>query len=317
MENEYSSKLEKLENNFQNLILFSKKLDQEKLVINEQLQHFKDTHSTLTKSNNKHVFIFCLDSFLFQYKVFSMEINNLNKIHLMIKNRLYCDYYKLYKMLLKYISSNFDDLKIDVNDIPIVPVYKDLEPMYDYGYSNIELVHKVLLECIKNIALMYLKKEESIIDYQTKTNVGFGISNLINTMNHEKDILKGKIDLHIDYIAFFNISQFKYMRRLHSVYSEFDKQMKNTVSDDHSFSFADILKENNEDILFLDEPNDNIPDSDKNTLETKIEFQTDKTTEIKEHFQDSENGQTNELKEANSADIPTFESIEKSNNESV
>ena len=317
MENDYSSKLEKLESNFQNLILFSKKLDQEKLLINEQLQHFKDTHSTLTKSNNKQVFIFCLDSFLFQYKVFSMEVNNLNKIHLMIKNRLYCDYYKLYKMLLKYISSNFDDLKIRVDELPIVPVYKDLEPMYDYGYSNIELVHNVLLECIKNIAVMYLKKEENIRDYQTKTNVGFGISNFINTMNHEKEILKGKIDLHIDYVAFFNISQFKYMRRLHNVYNEFDKQLKNTVSEDHSFCFADILNEKNEEILILDEIKDSIPENKEIHLETKQEIQVDKTTELTVNLQGNENEQTNELKETNSADIPTFESIEKSTNENA
>tara|TARA_Y100000816_G_scaffold288261_1_gene272491 strand:+ start:3872 stop:4825 length:954 start_codon:yes stop_codon:yes gene_type:complete len=315
MENEYSSKLEKLANNFQNLILFSKKLDQEKLLINEQLQHFKDTHSTLTKSNNKQVFIFCLDSFLFQYKVFSMEINNLNKIHLMIKNRLYCDYYKLYKMLLKYISSNFDDLKINVNELPIVPVYKDLEPIYDYGYSNIELVHNVLLECIKKITVMYLKKEQNISDYQTKTNVGFGISNFINTMNHEKEILKGKIDLHIDYIAFFNISQFKYMRRLHNVYSEFDKQLKNTVSEDHSFCFADILKENNDDILILDEIKDSIPEEKESHLETKVKFENDKTAETEIEIKGNEKEQINELKESNNADIPTFESIENLNNE--
>ena len=172
-----------------------------------------------------------------------MEISNLNKIHLMIKNRLYCDYYKLFKMLLKFISSNSDDLKIQVDELPVVPNYKDLEPMFDYGYNNIELVHTVLLDCIKKITEMYLKKEEHISDYQTKTNVGFGISNFINTMNHEKEILKGKIDLYIDYISFFNISQFKYMKRLHAVYSEFDKQLKHTVNDHHSFSFQDILQE--------------------------------------------------------------------------
>ena len=49
MENEYSSKLEKLTNNFQNLILFSKKLDQEKLLINEQLQHFRIFGRILTE----------------------------------------------------------------------------------------------------------------------------------------------------------------------------------------------------------------------------------------------------------------------------
>ena len=84
-------------------------------------------------------------------------------------------------------------------------------------------------------------------------------------MNHEKEILKGKIDLYIDYISFFNISQFKYMKRLHSVYSEFDKQLKHTVNDHHSFSFQDILQEDTDDILIMDEIKDTIP-KEKNLI---------------------------------------------------
>jgi len=308
MENEYSFKIEKLTSNFQNLLLFSKKLDHEKATINEQLQHFKDTHSKLSKDNNKQVFIFCLDSFLFQYKVFLMELTNLNKMHLMIKNRLYCDYYKLFKMLLKFISSNSDDLKIQVNDLPVVPNYKDLEPMFDYGYNNIELVHSVLLNCIKQITEMYLQKEENISDYQNKTNVGFGISNFINTMNHEKEILKGKIDLYIDYISFFNISQFKYMKRLHSVYSEFDKQLKHTVNDHHSFSFQDILQEDTDDVLIMDEIKDTIPKEEEFDLEKK----ENNMVLNKDHPEDKVS-EKNELLQIDAENVPVFESLDNLN----
>ena len=72
MENDFSFKLEKLKNNFDNLLMFSKKLDSEKELIRQKLQHFKETHQNLSKSNNKQIFIFCLDSFLFQYKMFYM-----------------------------------------------------------------------------------------------------------------------------------------------------------------------------------------------------------------------------------------------------
>ena len=69
MENDYSFKLEKLKTHFTNLILFSKKLDAEKNLIRSKLQHFKETHHNLSKANNKQIFLFCLDSFLFQYKM--------------------------------------------------------------------------------------------------------------------------------------------------------------------------------------------------------------------------------------------------------
>tara|TARA_B100000282_G_C31725249_1_gene488067 strand:+ start:853 stop:1830 length:978 start_codon:yes stop_codon:yes gene_type:complete len=318
MEYEYSFKLEKLESNFNNLLLFSKKLDQEKLSTNNLLKHFKDTHTNLSKTSNKQIFVFCLDSFLFQYKVFSMEIDNLNKTHSMIKNRMYCDYYKLYKMLLKYISTNFSELNIHVNELPNVPVYKDLEPTYDYGYTNIEQIHKALLDSIRKITTVYLKKLESIREYKANSNVGFGISNFINTMNHEKDMLKGKIDLYIDYVSFFNISQFKYMKRLHVVFNEFDRQLKNTANDDQCFSFQDILDEKNGNIMILDEMNDLIPKKDENNLE-KDENNLEKgenninpdSNDNKDKSITRDNKEdVNALIKKNESDIPVFQSIE-------
>ena len=309
MEYEYSFKLEKLESNFDNLLLFSKKLDQEKLSTNNLLKHFKDTHTNLSKTSNKQIFVFCLDSFLFQYKVFSMEIDNLNKTHSMIKNRMYCDYYKLYKMLLKYISTNFSELNIHVNELPTVPVYKDLEPTYDYGYTNIEQIHKALLDSIRKITTVYLKKLDSIHEYKANSNVGFGISNFINTMNHEKDMLKGKIDLYIDYVSFFNISQFKYMKRLHIVFNEFDRQLKNTANDDQCFSFQDILDEKNGNIMILDEMNDLIPKKDENNLEKDDNKSEKDDNTIKSNTSNVEED-VNTLIKKNNSDIPVFKSIE-------
>ena len=309
MEYEYSFKLEKLESNFDNLLLFSKKLDQEKLSTNNLLKHFKDTHTNLSKTSNKQIFVFCLDSFLFQYKVFSMEIDNLNKTHSMIKNRMYCDYYKLYKMLLKYISTNFSELNIHVNELPNVPVYKDLEPTYDYGYTNIEQIHKALLDSIRKITTVYLKKLDSIREYKANSNVGFGISNFINTMNHEKDMLKGKIDLYIDYVSFFNISQFKYMKRLHIVFNEFDRQLKNTANDDQCFSFQDILDEKNGNIMILDEMNDLIPKKDENNLEKDDNKSEKDDNTIKPNTSNVEED-VNTLIKKDDSDIPVFKSIE-------
>ena len=80
----------------------------------------------MSKSNTKQIFLF-VDSFYFQYKLFAMEYENLNKFNSLIKNRTYCDYYKLYKLITKYINENKEELDIDLNQ-SLVPVYKDLEP---------------------------------------------------------------------------------------------------------------------------------------------------------------------------------------------
>lgn len=308
MENDYSFKLEKLKTNFVNLILFSKKLDAEKDLIRHKLQHFKETHHNLSKTNNKQIFLFCLDSFLFQYKMFNMEITNLDKMHTMIKNRLYCDYYKLYKMIAKYINSNIDDFQIDLQNMPVVPVYKDLEPMHDYGYNNVELIHNSLLDCIKKICVIYLHKQEQINDCELNTKVGYGISNFISTMNHESDILQGKIDLYINYVSFFNVSQIKYMKRLYLVYDEFDKQLQSIINNDESLSFEDIINKSDETSLLIDQFNDTIPLSDEN-----MEHNDDDDVQSgisNNHENVSEKQEQNSFVELNEENVPVFTSLD-------
>ena len=163
-------------------------------------------------------------------------------------------------MIIKYINSNFEDFKLNLQEMPIVPVYKDLEPTYDYGYTNISLVHSSLIDCIKKICTLYLNKQENINECQSNSKVGFGISNFINTMNHESDMLQGKIDLYINYVSFFNISQMKYMKRLYNIYDEFDKQLQNIVNNEDSLSFEDLVNKPDENILFIDEVSHNIPE---------------------------------------------------------
>jgi len=307
MENDYSFKLEKLKTNFINLILFSKKLDAEKDLIRHKLQHFKETHHNLSKTNNKQIFLFCLDSFLFQYKMFNMEITNLDKMHTMIKNRLYCDYYKLYKMIAKYINSNIDDFQIDLQNMPVVPVYKDLEPMHDYGYNNVELIHNSLLDCIKNICVIYLHKQEQINDCELNTKVGYGISNFISTMNHESDILQGKIDLYINYVSFFNVSQIKYMKRLYLVYDEFDKQLQSIINNDESLSFEDIINKSDETSLLIDQFNDTIPLSDENMEYNDVDVQSGISNN---HENVSEKQEQNSFVELNEENVPVFTSLD-------
>ena len=309
MENDYSFKLEKLKTHFTNLILFSKKLDAEKNLIRSKLQHFKETHHNLSKANNKQIFLFCLDSFLFQYKMFNMEISNLDKMHTMIKNRLYCDYYKLYKMIVKYINYNFDDFQLDLQELPVVPVYKDLEPMYDYGYNNVELVHNSLLDCIKKICSVYLNKQEQISDCQTNTKVGYGISNFISTMNHESDMLQGKIDLYINYVSFFNVSQIKYMKRLYLVYDEFDKQLQSIINNDDSLSFEEIINNSDESSLLIEQLNDTIPLSNELSETDNDDVDDANSSNLDTNTNVSDNPDQNSFVELKEEDVPVFTSL--------
>lgn len=318
---EISYKIEKIQKNFSSLILLNQKIENEKSKLRLKLKNLKDTHAKMSKSNNKQIFLFCLDSFYFQYKIFSMELDNLEKFDDLIKNRTYCDYYKLYKLILKYINENNDELEIEINH-SLVPVYKDLEPFFDYGVENIKLVHENMIDCIKSMFDTVLKKQDVINEYTTKKKAGYSISNFINTLTHENNVLKAQLDLYLNYISFFHISQQKQIKRLFDSYINFEKEVDNNISSEHAFSFDDLIED---DIFFgeqveskveKEQPEENKkPENEKKKEEKEIEKEIEKdkipTKENKPVEKNVKKEDKNKLIKENPKELPEFKGLEQ------
>tara|TARA_B100000900_G_scaffold152804_3_gene129768 strand:+ start:1527 stop:2459 length:933 start_codon:yes stop_codon:yes gene_type:complete len=300
MNTDYPYKIEKLQNNFDSILLLNNKIEHEKQLMANKLTKLKEMHTTMSKSNSKQIFLFCLDSFYFQYKTFAIELDNLNKFNMMIKNRIYCDYYKLYKLIIKYITENKEELQSIRTSQTELPVYKDLEPYYDYGIENIKMAHNMMLTNIKDMYNIVIEKEATISQYTSKTHAGYSISNFVNTLNHENHVLKAQIDLYLNYISFFHISQKKQIKRLYQNYNDFNKEIENNLNSDHAFSFDDLeanifdapelsQHENNFEIQQLDD----IPQPTKNIV---LDIELD--------------NKSNELKPIDENNIPVFKSID-------
>lgn len=300
MNTDYPYKIEKLQNNFDSILLLNNKIEHEKQLMANKLTKLKEMHTTMSKSNSKQIFLFCLDSFYFQYKTFAIELDNLNKFNMMMKNRIYCDYYKLYKLIMRYISENREELQSVGTTQTVLPVYKDLEPYFDYGIENVKMVHNMMLTNIKDMYNVVIEKETTISQYTSKTHAGYSISNFVNTLNHENNVLKAQIDLYLNYISFFHISQKKQIKRLYQNYNDFNKEIENNLNSDHAFSFDDLEAnifdapelsehENNFEIQQLDD----IPQPTKNIV---LDIELD--------------NKSNELKPIDENNIPVFKSLD-------
>ena len=68
-----------LKSNFENIITIDKDLFAKQKLFGNELEKLKQTHNTLIKENNKRIFIFCLDSFYFQYRILHQEMEDLSK----------------------------------------------------------------------------------------------------------------------------------------------------------------------------------------------------------------------------------------------
>jgi hypothetical protein len=130
-----------------------------KIAVGEKLQHLKTIYNELLKTNPKKIFLFCLDSFYFQYKTFAIEMDNIDRFRTLMNNRMYCDYYKLYNIVLTNIKENNTDVDISDIETKTFPVYKDLEPFQEYKVEDIKEIHGSILQLINKLQIQSSSKK--------------------------------------------------------------------------------------------------------------------------------------------------------------
>lgn len=246
MSNTYIFQNDKLKNSFKNIISIKKEIGLTKNNVTSKLNELKQLHGELIKDNNKHIFLFCLDSFYYQYKIFAMEFEHVKKVRAILNNRMYCDYYKLHNIIIKFCKEHIPEETLNVQTFP---VYKDLEPYQEYRIEDISLLHESILNLINTLYNETQTKTDTILHYNDNHKVGFSISNFLNTLTHENRILQEQITLYINYISFFHISQKKQLKKLHVRIQDFYKEVDENINMNYTFSIDDISNDDSFDLI--------------------------------------------------------------------
>ena len=214
LQEEMEANIEKIVANFEtniqyNIINISNTIK----VVKNKIQILRDIYIDLIdKNNHKQIFLFCLESFNFQNKTLLYESDHIHKTFIILLNRTYCDYYKLYNIILKL----FDEYKLENKTQKKHPEYRDLEVNTEYSLEEISNIHDdvIYLACV--LIDKYKESEALICKYKTKSKTGIYIVNLINTIEYDNAILKDQIDLYINYLFFFQDTQTTYLSKLNN-----------------------------------------------------------------------------------------------------
>jgi hypothetical protein len=186
-----------------------------------KLTKLKITTNEFVKANKHIIFVFGLDSFQFQGKLIDYEYNDMRKFYFALNNRMYCEYYKLYKLILQYTeeiigtNKNIEMLKTQ----NIFPIYKDLEPFKQYNFEIIEEIHKTIVSLLNNLNEHIIAKETQLQLFQLKQRSGLNINNFVNTFDFDVIVIKQKCLLYLSYLDFFHNIHTKHFKR-------FSKKMK-------------------------------------------------------------------------------------------
>ena len=106
------NRISKLKTDFNNITIIRNNVKSVFDILQLRINKLKMFYSEFIKNNKNKLFVFGLDSFHFQSKLIDVEYDDMKRLFLAINNRMYCEYFKLYKITTEYIYENINDKKI-------------------------------------------------------------------------------------------------------------------------------------------------------------------------------------------------------------
>ena len=198
-----------------------------------------------------------LDSFHFQTKLINLELDNYQKTFKIIDNRVYGDYYKLFKKLTKYLNENIKNKNITIQfDNKEYQVYKDLNNIQDYDFGSTTEIYNDIIQIIDILQNELLEREHKLEMQKIKQQSGLYIDTLISKVNYNNNYLRNHIELFNENAKTFNNFHKKYLTRFLLKTKLFYGQINNDIKLEESKNSIDYKLEDNQSII-LEEDEEN------------------------------------------------------------
>ena len=237
------TKLVKLKSDFNNIITIRNTVKNVFDILQIRIDKLKSFYVEFIKNNKNNLFIFGLDSLQFQSKLIDIEYDDMKRLFLAINNRMYCEYFKLHKIIVDYVTNNNEEkVYIDISKVNNYPTYKDLEPFKEYSFELITDIHENILNILSILISTLNNKENELSIHKIKQNIGLNIDNFISTYNFNINVLKEKINMFISYIEFFHKMHSKYLKRFSNKIQLMYTHINNDIKFDDSVEISNTKK---------------------------------------------------------------------------
>ena len=265
-------------------------------ILEQRIIRLNNAHSEYIKNNTGTMFVFGLDSFKFQSKFIDIEYDDMKRLYWAIGNRMYCEYYKLFKIIRDYIQTNINDKKIfeilKIGDN--FPTYKDLEPYKQYNFDLIQDLHESVIMLISGINDYITNKTTELNLHQQQQSTGYNINNFVSTCSYTIALMKENGILFSSYLIFFHILHTKYLQRFSTKLKLMSSQINHDIQFEDNYeiinqNIINNLEEDSVDSEIVNElrtsfdsdeaPNNIIHFDNKDELTNHINILTDETTD--------------------------------------
>jgi hypothetical protein len=206
-------------NNFDILITIRSDINDLFVDIDNKLKTLNALHTDLVKTHVDSSYRLGLDSFHFQNRLIQLENDSMKTIFIYIDNRIYCEYYKLYKIICEYITSDLND-KLFADKLVAshkkFPIYKDLEPTKVYDFNTTQEISSSIDYFISEFKEYIIVKKRELEIEERKANSGINIHNLVNEQDYKIRLVEEKTNMFMRYLNTFNTHHTNYFNRLMS-----------------------------------------------------------------------------------------------------
>ena len=183
-------------------------------------------NTNMIRTADTKVLIFSLDSFYFQNSLLRREYKYLKDYYNIIINRMYGEYYKLFKLITEYINRNLSDNKLnDVLKNKNYPRYDDLDDEKVYDFKLITQINEDIMNTINYLINILRDKETSLREYTTNQDYGLNVNNFVSTYTYDVIVLQEQITLYEKYLDFFYHVHEKLLQRLITKVSVLEAQL--------------------------------------------------------------------------------------------
>ena len=185
-----------------------------------------------------------------------------------IDNRIYGDYYKLFKILINYLSENIKNKNlVSQFENKDYKVYKDLNNLQDYEFSSTTEIYNDIVQIIDILHTELTEREHKLAMQKIKQESGLNIHTLTSKVNYNNNYLKNHIILFTDNIETFNSFHKRYLIRFLLKTKLFYGQINTDIKIEESRNSLDYKLEDNENesIILQEDEEIEIRNSIKNT----------------------------------------------------
>lgn len=248
--------------------------------LTNKIKKLQATYASYIQNHSDPMYILGLDCFRYQSRIIEVEYEDMKRLYLSITNRIYCEYYKLHQILIKYMKNNISDKKILdlIQNNDNYPKYMDLEPYKEYKMDLIYQLNDVVLLFFSNLNNVLIKKYEELRLHRSKNAEGIYLDNFVETFEFDNIMLEKRICLFISYMEIFQRNHIKYFKRFTNKMTLFSTQINHDIrieatpkSKERRKSIMNDMKKDNVGLSLMNDIADSIASPQSNSSDNSME----------------------------------------------